>query len=129
LAYKIQTPGNYPEESIQQVKFTLEQARRAYRGSKGTAPVFLQPRLYMRVGGQRHAPAALYPVPIVQEVGFAPGIIWKDSKNLALPGFDLQTVRPAANRFTNYAIPVPSYRVCECVSDCEWESNLDNKAS
>ena len=42
----------------------------------------------MRVGGQRHAPAALYPrkgdpVPIVQEAGWAPGPVWTDAENLA----------------------------------------------
>ena len=30
----------------------------------------------MRVGGQRHAPAASDPVPIVQETGWAPGPVW-----------------------------------------------------
>ena len=39
------------------------------------------------VRGQRHAPAALYsgkdPVPIVQEVGWAPGPVWTGVENLA----------------------------------------------
>ena len=39
-AYKIQTPGNYPEESIQ-IKFTLEQAMKVQRGSRGAAVLFL----------------------------------------------------------------------------------------
>jgi hypothetical protein len=39
------------------------------------------------VRGQRHAPAALYPrkrhpVPIVQEVGWAPGPVWTSAENL-----------------------------------------------
>ena len=38
--------------------------------------------------GQRHAPAALYPrkknpVPIVQEVEWAPGSVWTGAENLA----------------------------------------------
>ena len=51
------------------VKVTLEQATKAQRGSRSIALLFLQPRLYMGVGGQRHAPPALPPwkdpVPIV----------------------------------------------------------------
>jgi hypothetical protein len=41
----------------------------------------------MRVGGQRHAPAALIPgkdpVPILQEAGWAPGPVWIGVENLA----------------------------------------------
>jgi hypothetical protein len=36
------------------------------------------------MGGQRHTPAALPPVPIVQEAGWAPGLVWTGAKNLAL---------------------------------------------
>ena len=40
--------------------------------------------------GQCHAPAALYPrkdpVPIVQEAGWAPGLVWTGAKNLAPTG-------------------------------------------
>ena len=40
--------------------------------------------------GQRHAPAALYPgkepVPIVQEAGWAPGLVWTGAENLAPTG-------------------------------------------
>ena len=43
------------------VKFTLEQAAKAQRGSRCIALLFLQPRRQMGVGGQRHAPAALSP--------------------------------------------------------------------
>jgi hypothetical protein len=38
----------------------------------------------MRVGGQRHAPATLPPVPIVQ--GGAPGPVWTGAENLASTG-------------------------------------------
>jgi hypothetical protein len=46
------------------------------------APTHSQPRHLMRVSGQRHTPAALYPwgkgppVPIVQEAGWAPDLVW-----------------------------------------------------
>jgi len=43
------------------------------------------------VMGQRHAPAALFtprkdPVPIVQEAGWAPGLVWTGAENLAPTG-------------------------------------------
>jgi hypothetical protein len=51
------------------------------------------------VGDQRHAPTALPPrngpVPIVQQAGLAPGLVWTGAKNLAPsppPGFDSRTV-------------------------------------
>jgi hypothetical protein len=41
----------------------------------------------MRVGGQRHDPAAFYPgedsVPIVREAGWAAGPVWTGAENLA----------------------------------------------
>jgi hypothetical protein len=44
----------------------------------------------MGMGGQRHTPAAFTPrkdpVPIVQEVGWAPGPIWIGAENLAPTG-------------------------------------------
>jgi hypothetical protein len=42
------------------VKFTLENAMKAHRGSKGIVLLFLQPRRWMGVGG-RHAQTALPP--------------------------------------------------------------------
>ena len=36
----------------------------------------------MGVGGQRQAPAALLPVPIVQEAGWAIGPVWTGAENL-----------------------------------------------
>ena len=56
----------------------------------------------MAVGGQRHAPDARGkdPVPIVQEVGWAPGSVWTGAENL-----EPRTLQPAASRYTDYAIP------------------------
>ena len=56
--------------------------------------------------GQRHAPAALYPVkdpvPIVQEAGWAPGPVRTGAENLALTaGIDPRTVQPVASRYTD----------------------------
>ena len=62
----------------------------------------------MVVGGKRHAPAALPwkrdAVPIIQEVGWAPGSAWTGIENLAFnrdsnPG----TFQPVASCYPNYA--------------------------
>jgi hypothetical protein len=67
----------------------------------------------MGVGGQRHAPAALPPlpprerdpVPIVQDAVWALGQIWTGVENLASPpGFDPRTVQLVASRYTDWAI-------------------------
>jgi hypothetical protein len=61
------------------------------------------------VRGQRHALAVLYtpgkyPVPIVQEAGWAPGPVWAGAENLAPPpGFDPRTIQPVASLYTDYA--------------------------
>jgi hypothetical protein len=61
------------------------------------------------VCGQHHAPAAFIPgkdpVPIVQEAGWAPELVWIGAENLAPPGFDPRTFQLVASRFTDYAIP------------------------
>jgi len=66
------------------------------------------------VTGQRHASAALnpgkHPVPIVEEVGWAPGPVWTDAENLPPPGFDPRNVHPVASRYTDYAtLPTPPF--------------------
>ena len=66
------------------------------------------------MGGQCHAPAALPPVPIVYETGWAPGPVWTGAENLPPPlGFDPRTAQPVANRYADYVIPAhlsPVYR-------------------
>jgi len=56
----------------------------------------------MAVGGQRHAPAALPPgkdpVPVVQEVGWAPGPVWTGAENLAPPTGIRSPDRPARSQ-------------------------------
>ena len=56
------------------------------------------------VSGQQHAPAVLYSgkdsVPIVQEAGWAPGLVWT-AENLSPQGFDPWTVQPVVNRYTD----------------------------
>ena len=65
----------------------------------------------MRVGGQRQAPAALpqecYPVSIVREAEWAPGLVWTGADNLFPPSvFDPWTVQPVARHETDWAIAV-----------------------
>ena len=43
-----------------------------------------------------------YPVPIVQEAGWAPETVWIGAENLAPPGFDPRTFQPVASRYTDY---------------------------
>jgi hypothetical protein len=50
----------------------------------------------------RSLPPGKDPVPIVQEVGWAPGSVWTGAENLPPPpGFDPQTVQPVASRYTD----------------------------
>ena len=64
----------------------------------------------MRVGAQRHAPAALPPgkarYPLYRRLGRPQdrsGLVWKISPP---PGFDPWTVQPVASRYAVCAIPV-----------------------
>jgi hypothetical protein len=50
-----------------------------------------------------------YPVPNVQEVGWAPGPVWTGAENLHPPGFDPQTVQSVASRYTDYATRPNNY--------------------
>jgi hypothetical protein len=54
----------------------------------------------MGVGGQLHAPAALPPVPIVDEAGWAPGPIWTAAKNLATTAVAARNVTNTSPRLT-----------------------------
>jgi len=57
------------------------------------------------VGGQRHAPAAFTsgkdPVPIVQEAGWAPRLVWRGAKNLAPTGIRSPEL-PASTAWTQW---------------------------
>jgi hypothetical protein len=66
----------------------------------------------MAVSGQRHAPAALYlrkrpPVPIVQEAGWAPELVWTqrlEEKSFRLcqgSNLDRPVVQPLARHYTD----------------------------
>ena len=57
---------------------------------------------------QHHAPAALLPLPIVYQVGWAPGPFWTVVENLALT--EIRSPDPPAR--SDYAIPA---HLCESV--------------
>ena len=61
----------------------------------------------MRVGVQRHAPAAFTPgkdlVLIVQESVWPPGPVWIGAENPSPSGFDPRTVQPVGSRYADYA--------------------------
>jgi hypothetical protein len=40
-------------------------------------------------------------VPIVQEAGWVPGLVWTGEENLAPPEFDPRTVQPVVSRYTD----------------------------
>ena len=94
------------------VKRTLVQAlrlctgRTAHRGSRGIALPFHDHGTRRGLRGQRHVLAAFSPgkdpVPIVQEVVWAPGPVWTVRKISPPPGFNQRTVRPVASHLTDY---------------------------
>jgi hypothetical protein len=63
----------------------------------------------MGVGGQRHAPAALPPgktqYPLYRRLGGPQSQSGKVQKISSPPGFDPQTVKSVATRYTDWAIP------------------------
>jgi hypothetical protein len=70
----------------------------------------------MGVSGQRHAPAALLPpgkgppVPIVQEAGWAPELVWTqrlEEKSFAPVGDRTPIARSVVRHYTAWANPAP----------------------
>jgi len=58
-------------------------------------------------------------IPIVQEGGWSPGLIWTAAENLAIPGFDPQTVQHIVSCCTNGTVPA-------CSSSSSSSSNNNN---
>jgi len=81
------------------LQFTVQQAAKAQRGSRGIALLFLYPRRYMGVAGQRHVLATL-PLekrPGTHCIGGWVGLrVCLDGygKSRSPPGFDLRTSSP-----------------------------------
>jgi len=93
------------------VKCTLVQAlrlctsRAAHRGSRGIALVFHDHGTRRGWGVSVTLRSLFTPgkdsVPIVQEVGWAPGPVWTSAKNLAPTG--IRCVQPVASHYTDWA--------------------------
>ena len=67
----------------------------------------------MRVGDQRHAPAALPPgktrYPLYRRLGGPQGRSGQVRKISSRPGFDPRTVQPVVSRYIDCATPHPMY--------------------
>jgi hypothetical protein len=92
--------------SISEINFTLEQAMKAQKGSRGFVLFNLGARLWRVV---KATPRLLYArernrVHILQGDGWAQGRSGRKRKILSSPGFDLRNVQPLGNRYTDYAI-------------------------
>jgi hypothetical protein len=100
---------NYQRKVKVKEKFTLEQATKALRGSRGIALLFPEPQHWMGVGGQRHPPAALPPgntqYPLYRRLGGTQG--WSGWVRKISPpqGFDPRTIQPVVSRYTDWAVP------------------------
>jgi hypothetical protein len=85
------------------VRFTLEQATKAQRGSRGIALSFIS--ALDAVGCQRHTPASLSPgktrYPSYRRLGGPQSRSGQVQKILPPPEFDPQTVRPVASHYTD----------------------------
>jgi hypothetical protein len=63
----------------------------------------------MEMGGQLDAPAALPPqerdtVPILQETGWTPGLVWTGEENIPPTGISSADLQMVASQYTNYTI-------------------------
>ena len=73
--------------------------------------IYVIRRLKVNLGTRRGGVASItprppftpgkYPVPIVQEAGWAPEPVWISAENLAPPGFDPRTFQTVASRYTD----------------------------
>ena len=115
--WKVQHAQWFPVQVKLKVKCTLVQAlrlctgRTAHRGSRGIALLFLDhsTRRGWRVSvtPRPHFTSGKYPVPIVQEAGWAPGPVWKGAENLAHTGIR-STDRPARSQ-SLYRLSYPAH--------------------
>jgi hypothetical protein len=87
--------------------FTLQQATKAQRGEYRYASTLSLTSVLVGVGGQRHAPAALSPGKIrcPYEAGWAPGLVWTATENLAHTG--IRSPDPPARSKSLYRLSYP----------------------
>jgi hypothetical protein len=88
----------------------------------------------MGVGGQRHAPAALFPgmpsYPLYRRLGGPQGRSVRMRKISPPLGLDPRTVQPVASRYTDWAIPIHTFistRTNSCTIDKFYGSTLTIK--
>ena len=69
----------------------------------------------MDVSDQRHAPAALPPgrssVTHCTGAWVSLGQVWMGTENSPPPGFELRTVQPVSNRYSDYANPAAIFKL------------------
>ena len=104
-------PGQRWDELVT-VKFMLQEAMKAQRGSRGIALPFFLTWTLDGVGAQHHAPAVLPPgksrYPLYMRLGGPQGRSARVQKiSPPPPGLDPWTVQPVASRYTDWAIPAP----------------------
>jgi len=99
------------------IKFTLEAAKKAQRGSRLIALLFLQPRPYIKVGGQRHAPAASLPgktrYPLYKRLGGPQGRSGCARKPSHPSEFVPRRAQPVASRYTDWAIAAHQFVIIQ----------------
>jgi len=104
------------------VKFTLEQATKAHRGSRSIALLYSLTSALDGVGGQRHTPAALSPgktrYPLYKRLGRSQGRPGRMRSISPPPGFDSRTVQTVASRYTDCVTSTHSVYVCVCMYVC-----------
>jgi len=119
-SYKMfQTLALYPfPQDLGKLNSELEQGTKAQSGSTGIALLFPWPRRLKRVGGQRHAPAALplgkIRCPLFSRLGGPQGRLDGCKKISPAPGFDPPSVQPVASRYSDWALPVHHLRKISC---------------
>jgi len=130
---------NRPVSNRLLVGFALSQATKALRESRGIALLYLLPpgdnpiavnKYYyiiildlctrrgwgVSVTPWQHLTPGKDPVPIVQEAGWASGLVWTGVENLAPPGFDPWTGQPVGSRYTDYATrPTSNHLLRACI--------------
>ena len=93
------------------------------RGSRGIALLFLDHGTRsgwgVNVMPRPHFTPGKDPVPILQEAGWAPGLVWTDAEKLTPPGFDTRIVQPVASRYTKYTTrPASSVQLLLSIYHC-----------
>jgi hypothetical protein len=102
---EIQNLDESDEDGKVEDKVHRRRGHGGYMESRGIAVLFLQPRRWIGVGCQQHAPIALptgkTSVRIIWEAEWAPGPVWTDADNLVFTGSHPQTIHPVDSQYTD----------------------------